>query len=266
MANVKRIIFGLAVIFCCASLSGQTLGRRLPMRGNPPASQTQASASLPHLYQNTWYDSLLRQFNPEHFNYGDWLDERRQMLLDATACNPYFKYSFLTTLLLLLGMAAYAKLWYDLRKTRWLAAEKLADALDHDRLSREAARAAIARYNEHIEKCNRAIEAQESGLTFAGSGDNSLDSLKRELEDARNQKHAAIQERDKLQTELHQTSAAMADLSLRLVGSAGKGSGNGGGAGATGEGTSTELMQHINRLQQQLHAEREKNKRLKGGT
>jgi len=266
MANVKPLILGLAVIFCCASLSGQTLGRRLPMRGNPPASQTQASASSPHLYQNTWYDSLLRQFNPERFDYGGWLDDRRQMLLDATARNRYFKYSFLTTLLLLLGMAAYAKLWYDLRKTRWLAAEKLADALSHDRLSREAARAAVARYNEHIEKCNRAIEAQESGLTFAGSGASDTDSLRRELEEARSQKQAAIQERDKLQTELHQTSAAMADLSLRLAGSAGKGSGNGGGTVAAGDATHADLMQHINRLQQQLHAEREKNKRLKGGT
>ena len=263
MANVRPIILGLTVIFCCASLSGQTLGQKLPVLGNPPASQAQAPASSPHLYQDTWYDSLLRQFNPEHFNYGGWLDQRRQMLLDSTAHNPYFRYSFLTTLLLLFGMAAYAKLWYDLRKTRWLAAEKLADALSHDRISREAARAAIARYNEHIEKCNRAIEAQESGLTFAGSGNSDVDSLKRELEDARNQKQAAIQERDKLQTELHQTSAAMADLSLRL---AGKGSGNGGDAGAAGNATSTELIQHINRLQQQLHAEREKNKRLKGGT
>jgi len=254
------------VAFCCASLSGQTLGRRLPIRGNQSATQTHASSPSPHLYQNTWYDSLLHQFNPERFDYGNWLDQRRQMLLDATARNPYFKYSFLTTLLLLLGMAAYAKLWYDLRKTRWLAAGKLADALDHDRLSREAARAAVARYNEHIEKCNRAIEAQESGLTFAGSGNSDVDSLKKELEDARNQKHAAIQERDKLQTELHQTSAAMADLSLRLAGSAGKGSGNGGAAGTAGDSTHAELMQHINRLQQQLHAEREKNKRLKGGT
>lgn len=266
MANVKVIMLDLTVAFCCASLSGQTLGRKLPMPGNQAASHAPAPAPPPHLYQDTWYDYLLRQFNPERFNYGDWLDERRQMLLDATARNPYFKYGLLTTLLLLLGMAAYAKLWYDLRKTRWLAAEKLADAQSHDRLSREAARAAVARYNEHIEKCNRAIEAQESGLTFAGSGNNDLDSLKRELEDARNQKQAAIQERNNLQAELHQTSAAMADLSLRLAGSAGKGSGNGRSAGATGDATHAELMQHINRLQQQLHVEREKNKRLKGGT
>jgi hypothetical protein len=266
MANVRAITLGLTVVVCCASLSGQSLGRRLPVRSNPSATQAQASAPSRRLYQNTWYDSLLRQFNPQHFDYGDWLDERRQMLLDATARNPYFKYSLLVTLIVLFGMAAYAKLWYDLRKTRWLAAEKLGDALSHDRLSREAAGAAIARYNEHIEKCNRAIEAQESGLTFAGSGNNDADSLRRELEDARNQKQAAIQERDKLQTELHQTSAAMADLSLRLAGSAGKGSGNGGGPGTTGEATHADLVQHINRLQQQLHAEREKNKRLKGGT
>ncbi len=265
MANVKLIILRLAVIFCCASLSGQTLGRRPPVRSNPPAFQAQDSTPLPHLYQDTWYDSLLRQFNPEQFDYGGWLDERRQMLLDATARNIYFKYSFLTTLLLLLGMAAYAKLWYDLCKTCWLAAEKLADALSHDRLAREAARTAVARYNEHIEKCIRAIEAQGSGLTFAGTGASDTDSLRRELEEVRNQKQAAIQERDKLQTELHQTSAAMADLSMRLAGSAGKGSGNRSYAVVAGDSTHAELMQHINRLQQQLHAEWERNKRLKGG-
>jgi len=37
-------------------------------------------------------------------------------------------------------------------------------------------------------------------------------------------------------------------------------------AAAVYAATHADLVQHINRLQQQLHAEREKNKRLKGGT
>ena len=57
----------------------------------------------------------------------------------------------------------------------------------------------------------------------------------------------------------------MADLSLRLSHSGAKGNGNSEAAVSSSDASSGELMQHINRLQQQLYAEREKNKRLKGG-
>ena len=60
----------------------------------------------------------------------------------------------------------------------------------------------------------------------------------------------------------------MADLSLRVESLARKGNGHPTGSeGPAGAGTAShgDLVQHINNLQQQLHAEREKNKRLKGG-
>src|SRR5207237_3695107 len=87
---------------------------------------------------------------------------------DCAARSQYDKYCRGVTLLLMNQMAACAKLSYDLRKTRWIDAEKLADVLSHDRRSRDAAREAIRRYNEHIEKCNRVIEAQEAGLSLSG--------------------------------------------------------------------------------------------------
>jgi hypothetical protein len=40
-----------------------------------------------------------------------------------------------------------------------VAAQSLADVLRHDQYSREVAREAIRRYNEHIESCNRVIES-----------------------------------------------------------------------------------------------------------
>jgi septal ring factor EnvC (AmiA/AmiB activator) len=123
----------------------------------------------------------------------------------------------------------------------------------------------IRRYNEHIDKCNRVIEAQEVGLPSAGAANTEVESLRRQLEEARTECDAATRERDKLQAELKQTSATVADLSLRLSGSTSKGNGHSQEASPGTDASNSELMQHINRLQQQLYAEREKNKRLKGG-
>ena len=190
-------------------------------------------------------------------------------MLDATARNPYFKYSLMVTVLLLIEMAACLKLWYDLRKTWWIDAEKLADVLSHDRRSREAAREAIRRYNEHIEKCNRAIEAQEAGLSWSGRPAGSeVEALRAELQETAAKLSDVTNERNQLKAELDETKLSVADLSLRVESLARKGNGHPTGSeGPAGAGTAShgDLVQHINNLQQQLHAEREKNKRLKGG-
>src|SRR5262249_22174322 len=128
-----------------------------------PSTGVQPVTAEP-LYRNTWYDFMVRQFNPDHRNWGDWIAVRRQTLLDASARNPYFKCSLVSTVLLLLALGALAKTLSDLGRTKCIFEEKLGEALRHDRYSREGAREAIRRYNEHIDKCNRVIEAQEAGL------------------------------------------------------------------------------------------------------
>ena len=62
------------------------------------------------MYQrrDTWYEFLLKQFNPSNFDYGAWMEERRQVFLDASVRNPYFKYSTGVTIALLL-MAAHMR-------------------------------------------------------------------------------------------------------------------------------------------------------------
>ena len=59
-----------------------------------PQGQRQAPPARP-MYQrrDTWYEFLLKQFNPSNFDYGAWIEERRQVFLDASVRNPYFKYS-----------------------------------------------------------------------------------------------------------------------------------------------------------------------------
>jgi len=59
-------------------------------------------------------------------------------------------------------LGAWAKALCDLSRTKCMFEEKLGEALRHDHYSREGAREAIRRYNEHIDKCNRVIEAQEA--------------------------------------------------------------------------------------------------------
>jgi chromosome segregation ATPase len=145
----------------------------------------------------------------------------------------------------------------------------MADVLSHDRQSREAAREAIRRHNDHIEKCNRVIEAQEAGLSLSTSPAGSdVEALRAELQQTGVDLSTVKRERDQLRAELDQTRLSVADLSLRVESLARKGNGHSTDAESAAEVTTTnnaDLVRHINNLQQQLHAEREKNKRLKGG-
>lgn len=260
---------GLAVFLGCAPINGQSRQPASPAQQATQRTGKAPAATPSRLYGDTWYDFFLRQFNPDHLDRGAWIEQRRQMFLDATARNPYFKYSLVVTVLLLIELAACAKLWYDLRKTRWIDAEKLADVLSHDRYAREAAREAIRRHNEHIEKCNRVIEAQEAGLSLSGRAAGSdIEVLRAELQETAAKLSDVTRERNELKAELDETKLSVADLSLRVESLARKGNGHSAGAeGMAGASAAShsDLVRHINNLQQQLHAEREKNKRLKGG-
>jgi len=264
-----RASVSFIVLIACTSLSGQT---RAPVGARSSTSHltsTSQAATRVHLYGDTWYDFFLRMFNPDNLDRGAWIEQRRQILLDATARNPSFKYSLVVTVLLLVAMVFTTKFWYDLKKIRWIHSAQMADVSSHDRQSREAAREAIRRHNDHIEKCNRVIEAQEAGLslsTAAASSD--VEALRAELQQTGDNLSTVTRERDQLRAELDQTRLSVADLSLRVESLARKGIGHSTDAeGAAGVNTTNnaDLVRHINNLQQQLHAEREKNKRLKGG-
>jgi hypothetical protein len=108
----------------------------------------------PPRHPSTWYEFMLRQFNKTDFNYGAWIEERRRILLDATARSPYFWYSFTMTAICMLLSAAYAKHRYDNKKIIRVACEFLADVYNDDLLAREQADAMTTKYNRHIEACN----------------------------------------------------------------------------------------------------------------
>jgi hypothetical protein len=261
------------VVFSIIAIAGFAVAQTQVSPGQPvPTVEPSRGLRLYQprgLYQNTWYDALVHQLNPEHRNWGDWIEQRRQAFLDATVRNPYFKYSFMATMLLLLAMATCLKLYCDLSKTGWICSDKLRDAQAHDRRSRAAAREAIRRYNEHMENCNRVIEGQEAGLAVAAAAAGSdAESLHAELEETRKRLDDVTRERDRLKAELDKVKFTVADLSLKVDSLRSKGNGQ----PADAEGSMdvnapahAEMMRLISNLQQQLYAEREKNKSLKGG-
>jgi hypothetical protein len=221
--------------------------------------------------RQTWYEFVVQQFNKANFDYGDWIEQRRQAFLEATVRTRYFWYSFWVTGSLLFVMLAYTKLHLDHRRTIRIASEIQADLHNHDLYSRQAAREAIEKYNQHIEQCNRAIENAESGQDRPGWGDSPVEGLRCELRRVVAQLDATTQDRNKLQEELQQKSLVVTDLSTRLDALSRKINGSSSpelptrdNAHTEASGNGAKFVGHINRLQEELYSERQKNRRLKG--
>ena len=225
----------------------------------------------PSLGRGTWYEFLLKKCNPGNFDYGAWLEKKREAFLEASVKEPRFWYGLWTMSWSLLVTAAYAKRCLDHRREMRAAAEMLADISSHDCYSREKAREAIERHNRHIEQCNRAMETAGRGEALPGWGRSEADSLRAELQRVASQLEATTQERNKLQEELRQRALIVADLSTRLdmlskkVGRMRAGdSGTPQAESTAAHGDNARFLGHINRLQEELYVERQKNKRLKG--
>lgn len=228
------------------------------------------SPQRPYARGATWYEFLLKQFNPGDVDYGARLEKRRQALLDATARAPHFWYSLSATAAMLIVLLACTKLYLDHRRSMRITSEMMTDIYLHDLLSRQTAKEAIARYNAHIEQCNRVMEAAESGDARPGWGDSAADHLKTELQRVAAELDLTTQDRNKLREELRQKELIVADLSKRIDNLAKKMAGDrssqsAAAANAGGESEDgTKFVAQINRLQEALYAERQKNRRLKG--
>ena len=208
---------------------------------------------------------MLKQFNPDNVDYGKWVAQQRRKLIELLVKNPYFLYSFWITVALLVATAVCAKQWIDHRRAMWITAEMMADLYNQDAYSRQVAREAIERFNKHIERCNRAIEQGETNPA-AAAGSNETEQLRTELMRVAEERDGAIRDRDVAREELRRKSEILADMSVRLDAATGK-------AGAAGtartasdvRGADARLVTHINNLQEQLYAERNSNRRLRGG-
>jgi hypothetical protein len=124
--------------------------------------------------------------------------------------------------------------------------------LRHDEYSRQAANEAIRRYNNHIEKCNRMVEADASGL-WKWMSSAELEALNSKVRRMADELAAAREEVKKLEAELSDKSEVIADMSLRSKGGSG-----------SRQNVPAAHIERINQLELELNQEKKKNLRVKG--
>ena len=149
-----------------------------------------------------------------------------------------------------------------------LAADMVRDLYNHDLHSRQVAKEAIEKYNQHIEQCNRAIEGAGLGQSPPSSATEN-DDLQLKLRQTAEDLRVMTRERDGLKDELARKANVVTDLSLRVQALTDQMNGTGkalavGAADSLSPTSNAEYMNLINSLQQQLYAERDKNNHLKG--
>jgi len=219
----------------------------------------------PYQRQGTWYEFILKQFNPDNVDYSKWVEQRRIEFFNLRLKNPYFLYSFWTTIALLLATAGCVKQRIDLRRRMWITAEMMADLYNQDAYTRQVAQEAIERYNKHIERCNRAAEVSENHSGAAATG-SEIEQLRTDLMRVAEERDAAIRDRDIARQDLRRKSGILADMSVRLEAATTKSTSQGSAKGAADvRNADARLVGHINNLQEQLYAERTNNRKLKGG-
>jgi len=265
--NWRLIALGILVGFAVGTAASfQMTAQAQPSpRSSPRAQADTQSAHTPYRRNETWYEFMLTQFNPKDVDYGSWIERERQAFIEARIKNPSFLYSVSTSIGFLVVTALFTKLWIDHRRAMWITAEMMADVYNQDAHSRRVAQQAIEKYNTHIERCNRAIEAAEHGEAPSVPGPE-VDQLRSELMRVAEERDTATRERDIAREDLRKKSEILAEMSVRLEALASK-PGITINAKQTPDvrGADPRLVTHINNLQEQLYAERNNNRRLRGG-
>jgi F0F1-type ATP synthase membrane subunit b/b' len=254
-------------------------GKQIPARQTPTASpqlyryrqptkRTPASQYSPLAAQGGyWRDrrspwqTVVDYFNPRHLNLGQIWEERRQAWLFNVAYNQYFWYAYCLTGLLILSWFVLWWVWGDKVRALDELAENAWDALRHSEYSKREAKAAIRRYNEHVDKCNRVIEDQRSGAMTTPETAN-LETLKEQVQTLTNDKQANqfkiqqldndVRAKEKLVTEMTQRLNEIESRILnRKTETPATGSPNAG------------LVERINRLEKENRKLVEENRQLK---
>jgi hypothetical protein len=266
---VSRSVLVCALLFvfvlAAASCSPRTAPLLEPLPAKARAEVAAVRAQSPYQHQDTWYEFMLKQFNPDNVDYGRWVERERRKLTELLLKNPYFLYSFWITVALITATAVCAKQSVDHRRAMWITAEMMADLYNQDAYSRQIAQEAIERFNKHIERCNRAIE-QEGTNAGAAAGNSETEQLRTELMRVAEERDRAIRDRDVAREELRRKSEILADMSVRLDAVTSKaGTASTAKTAADVRGADARLVTHINNLQEQLYSERNSNRRLRGG-
>lgn len=214
-----------------------------------------------------WYERVLRRVNSTEFDYGAWLEERRRIFLDATATNPYFWYSFVVSLILVVTLLVYAKHRSDFHKFTWMSAGWLTDFYNELQHARDHSDTAIERYNRHIEQCNRAIEAELDGTWKSQQINEEVTEWKQKVEELARLLDESTAERKKLAITLSERERTISDLSVRIEDLDQRIKGNPftiSGQSLTINESNKMMVNRINMLERQLREEQNKNRTAKG--
>jgi len=155
----------LSYIKCCGFLLYVLLLAVCPAQGQTFQQQPK---------RDTSFEEMPPRINP-HETDSIW-EEAKNALIDQMR-RPYFRYNLAATVTIVWLLIVLFIQRIIHRRAEDAAVDSLADALRQDAHSREEARQAIRRYNDHIEACNRVIEERER-LAAASSDEAESDSAK----------------------------------------------------------------------------------------
>jgi hypothetical protein len=203
--------------------------------------------------RETWYERVLRQINPSDTDWGGTWEQHKQDFLNRLG-NPYFQYSVGTTVAIVWLFVVLFVQHGSHRRAQEVAVQSMADIRRHDEYARQAAREAIRRYNEHIESCNRVIEAADAGARWMSSAE--VEALELEAHQAHNEATALREETKRLRDEIQKQSAVIAGMPAR-PGEAQS------SLPFTKDAAVSQYITRINELTQELLEERKKNQRRK---
>jgi hypothetical protein len=267
-----------SVIVLGGLLTVVALGQVEPLAGAghhtaaPAASVSARDSSSPapqHLYERhtNFYEFLLRQLNPYDKDWGGWYEERRAALVTSALHNPYFWYCIGLTLACFSLLAALLKSQSDQERQDDIMGERMDEMRKFAACSHQVALEAIDKYNTHIELCNRAIEAKEAGLTTAVAGGSQNAQPQANPTKAREEMELQKRDKTRLESEANHGATTAPGPSNGTASPSDKGGSNGQGKEPPNPLTPSyaDLVRQINILQQQVIAEQDKNKRLKGG-
>jgi len=204
-------------------------------------------------------EAVIHTLNPHDVNLGDVWERRRRQWLENAGANPYFWFGFAVTVALILSWFVLAWIHTDRVRERWQLAEHAADALRYAEYCRRRASAAIGRYNEHVEKCNRLIEAGESGLATPETAN--LEDYRRELTRLAADNDSKDLQVKRLQEELERKAQELSDIAKRIEQAEQRL--NARSKLATNADAQAKLAERINRLETENRTLAEENRRLR---
>jgi hypothetical protein len=240
--------------------SNVTVGQSSAARYSPLAAQGGYRGQ-----RMTWYDALLHSLNPKDIDWGMSWEQRRAIFLENTVANKYFVFCAFLVLCFYAALLAIGWIIWDHKKDIRYFETELVKGRNWALYWKARAVEAISKHNAHIEKCNRVIEAGETGVPLGDAAE--AVGLHLELERTRTELQNVTSEKLRLKGELEEKARTITELSFRVdevTKRIGNGSHDNRPSSTPQADDKVALIARINRLESALAAATQENRRLKG--